>query len=164
MCNITGRNHVFKTIVLGLDGSEESRQAAEVASDLVGRGCEIVAVHVRELLAGRAGGQTLYADEESIEADVRLLVDQLARDLNIRLKVVTSVTGGPAHILADIAGAVRADAIVVGTRGYTPMAGLLVGSVTQRLLHIAPCPVLAVPASTVEAATARSTEAAAVAG
>jgi nucleotide-binding universal stress UspA family protein len=35
--------------------------------------------------------------------------------------------------------------IVVGTRGRTPLAGLVLGGVTQRLLHIAPCPVLAVP-------------------
>jgi nucleotide-binding universal stress UspA family protein len=39
----------------------------------------------------------------------------------------------------------ESDAIVVGTRGHTPIAGLLVGSVTQRLLHIAPCPVIVVP-------------------
>jgi nucleotide-binding universal stress UspA family protein len=38
-----------------------------------------------------------------------------------------------------------ADAIVVGTRGHTALTGLLVGSVPQRLLHIAPCPVITVP-------------------
>jgi nucleotide-binding universal stress UspA family protein len=45
----------------------------------------------------------------------------------------------------DVARDVGADVIVVGTRGRGPLAGLLVGSVTQRLLHVAPCPVLAVP-------------------
>ena len=53
--------------------------------------------------------------------------------------------GGPAHAIADAAKEVGADLIVVGTRGHTALGGLLLGSVTNRLLHIAPCPVLAVP-------------------
>jgi nucleotide-binding universal stress UspA family protein len=47
---------------------------------------------------------------------------------------------------AEIARAVGADVIVVGIRGHTQLAGLLLGSITQRLLHVAPCPVLAIPA------------------
>jgi nucleotide-binding universal stress UspA family protein len=50
-------------------------------------------------------------------------------------------------MLADTARDAGADVIVAGTRGHAPVAGLLLGSVTQRLLHIAPCPVLAVPAA-----------------
>jgi len=34
---------------------------------------------------------------------------------------------------------------VTGTRGHTALAGVIVGSVAQRLLHVAPCPVLVVP-------------------
>ena len=52
---------------------------------------------------------------------------------------------GAAHTIAEEAKEAGADLIVVGTRGHTALAGLLLGSVTQRLLHIAPCPVLAVP-------------------
>ena len=48
-------------------------------------------------------------------------------------------------MLADHARAGDADVIVVGTRGRTTLAGLLLGSVTQRLMHVSPCPVLAVP-------------------
>ena len=39
----------------------------------------------------------------------------------------------------------QADVIMVGTPGRTPLVVLVLGSMTQRLLHIAPCPVLAVP-------------------
>ena len=53
--------------------------------------------------------------------------------------------GGPAHVIEDIATEADADLIVAGTRGHSPVAGLLLGSVTQRLLHIARRPVLAVP-------------------
>jgi nucleotide-binding universal stress UspA family protein len=54
---------------------------------------------------------------------------------------------------AAVARDTPADVIVVGTRGHGRVAGLLLGSVTQRLLHIAPCPILAVPAT--KAAKAR---------
>ena len=48
-------------------------------------------------------------------------------------------------LIADAAKENEADVIVVGSRGYGRIAGVLLGSVTQRLLHVAPCPVLAVP-------------------
>ena len=65
---------------------------------------------------------------------------------DVTLTVVSSTTGGPAHVLANQAEKSGADVIIVGTRGHTGLAGLLLGSVTQRLLHISPCPVMAVPA------------------
>ena len=64
--------------------------------------------------------------------------------------------GGPAHSIDEIADEVGADLIVVGTRGHSPVAGLLLGSVTQRLLHIASQPILAIPPSA-QPATERAT-------
>jgi nucleotide-binding universal stress UspA family protein len=67
-------------------------------------------------------------------------------------------------VIAELARRSQADMIVMGTRGRGQVAGLLLGSVTQRLLHLAPCPVLAVPPGavaraeqpTADAATAHS--------
>ena len=53
--------------------------------------------------------------------------------------------GGPAHALEEVAEREGAELIVVGRRGHSPMAGLVLGSVTQRLLHIARRSVLAAP-------------------
>ena len=47
--------------------------------------------------------------------------------------------------LANLARDSSADLIVVGTRGRSALVGAIGGSVTQRLLHVAHCPVLAVP-------------------
>jgi nucleotide-binding universal stress UspA family protein len=90
----------------------------------------------------------LHADESEVVAKLERQAAGL-RDagLDARVQVVPSGTFGPAHVIAEAAERAGADLIVTGTRGHSPIAGLLLGSVVQRLLHIAPCPVLAVPAA-----------------
>jgi nucleotide-binding universal stress UspA family protein len=137
----------FKAIVLGLDGSDLSDRAIPVARELAQRdGGHIEVVHVRELMVGRAGGYPVHPDEDEIEAKVRRQVEELnSAGTKATMRLVTAATHGPAHAIAEVAEDVHADLIAVGTRGHAPVAGLLLGSVTQRLLHISPCPVLAVP-------------------
>jgi nucleotide-binding universal stress UspA family protein len=53
-------------------------------------------------------------------------------------------TGGPAPVIAEEARDRGADLIVAGTRGHGRIVGLVIGSVAQSLLHLAPCPVLVV--------------------
>lgn len=139
---------MFNTIVLALDGSEASERAIPLAEDLAKQsGGRIIVGHVRELVVGRGGGQTLNANEDELEASVRATAAKLAESgIDTTVEVATSGMGGPAHALAEIAEREHADVIVAGTRGHGPVAGLLLGSVTQRLLHIAPCPVLVMPA------------------
>ena len=139
---------MFKRIVLGLDGSDESTRALVFAKQLASsEGAHVEIVHVHEyMIAGRAGMQPVRADEEELEATVRRQAEELKNSgVDAHLTIVSTSAGGPAHVLADHARADGADVIVVGTRGRTTLAGLLLGSVTQRLMHVSPCPVLAIP-------------------
>ena len=87
-----------------------------------------------------------------MKAKIKRQVAELADGgVKAAVQMVTARAGGAAHAIADVARHEGADVIVVGTRGHTVLSGLLLGSVTQRLLHIAPCPVLAVRAAEREA-------------
>ena len=137
---------MFKTIVLALDGSEGSRKAISVAKELAqDDDAAIVIAHIDERVVGKGGGP-VHVDEEDIKAEIRKQADELAAaGIDTSIQMADVMLGGPAHAIEHIANGAGADLIVTGTRGHSPVAGLLLGSVTQRLLHIAGRPVLAVP-------------------
>lgn len=140
---------MFKTIIWATDGSQIADGALPFAKELAeSDGGRLVVVHINEMFSGRASGFPLLADEEELEAKITTQVDELrAEGFDATFTLASGASTEAAHSIADVAGREDADVIVVGTRGHRPMAGVLVGSVTQRLLHIAPCPVLAVPAA-----------------
>ncbi len=137
---------MFRTIVLAVDGSEPSNRAVDFAANLAKEsGGRILAVHVNELMAGRGAGP-VHVTEDEIQAQLRDQVKQLNDDgIKAELQVTSTVTGGPAHVIGAAAANEAADVIVTGSRGHTALAGIFLGSVAQRLLHVAPCPVLVVP-------------------
>ena len=139
---------MFRTIVWATDGSPSADRAMPVVRELASKsGSTVIVMHNVEVMVGRAGGYPVHADEE----DLRAKIDRQAKELadagvTVKEEVVSGGTFGPAHVIAEAAERLGADLIVTGTSGHTPVVGLLLGSVVQRLLHIAPCPVLAVPA------------------
>jgi nucleotide-binding universal stress UspA family protein len=137
---------MFDTVVLALDGSESSDRALECATALAKQHSSSVrVVHVVELSVGRGGGRAPL-NEKDIQAKVEGQVKALAASgVKAELEVHTVPAGGPAHVIADVAASAKADLIVTGTRGHTTVVGMLLGSVPQRLLHLAHCPVLVVP-------------------
>jgi nucleotide-binding universal stress UspA family protein len=138
---------MFKTILWATDGSATADRALPFATALAQReGGTIVAVHCTERIVGRGGGYPVLADDEELVEKIRRQVDELkAVGITARLEVLSGAVPAAAHVIADVARDEAADVIVIGTRGHSPVAGLLVGSVTQRLLHIAHCPVFVVP-------------------
>jgi nucleotide-binding universal stress UspA family protein len=137
---------MFNTIVLALDGSDGSRRAIPLAVELAQRDhAKLVVAHVEEDILGKGGG-TIVANEDEVQAEIRRQAEELsAQGIETTVEMRSVILGGPAHAIEEIAAAADADLIVAGTRGHSPVAGLLLGSVTQRLLHIARRPVLAVP-------------------
>jgi nucleotide-binding universal stress UspA family protein len=146
---------MFDTIMWATDGTESADRALPYAKALAqDGGATLVVAHVVERYAShKASGLAVHADEEQVEAKLRKLAAQLSDEgLKTDLKIVSHVGPQPAHEIADIAREAGADLIVVGCRGHAAITGLMIGSVTQRLLHVSRCPVLVVPPTEVPAA------------
>lgn len=139
---------MFKSVVLALDGSDSSDRAFAYASDLAkGQGSTVHVVHVREIAVGRGAGPVRVNEDElqaKVEQQVKSLTDA---GVTADLEVHTVHAGAPAQVISDAAARQSANVIITGTRGHTAIAGLLLGSVPQRLLHYAHCPVLVVPSA-----------------
>lgn len=135
----------MKTVIWATDGSEGADAAFAGAArlgDLVG--AHIVALHVDQRLAGRAAAWPVYADEQDRRETIRDRVASLRREgYDVELVVHRSHKEA-ADIVALEAAERGADVIVCGTRGLGALPGAFLGSFTHRLLHLAPCPVLAV--------------------
>jgi len=132
---------VFKVIIWATDGSGAAEQALPYAKGLArADGSRLVVVHVKEieLAAGRVGTYPVKVNADEVLAAIWKQVEDLKQEgLQATLQLTDAMAGGAAHVIAEIADEEGADLIVAGTRGHGPLSGLLLGSVTQRLLHIA---------------------------
>ncbi|HUU36293.1 MAG TPA: universal stress protein [Vicinamibacterales bacterium] len=79
--------------------------------------------------------------------DVRLEMQRAVTDVPLHGVEVRYLphAGDPVRVIADQAVSGSADLIVMGTHGRSGVERLLIGSVTERVLRLAPCPVLAIP-------------------
>jgi nucleotide-binding universal stress UspA family protein len=138
---------MFKTVLWATDGSPTAALALPYALDLAEHDkAKLVVAHVREIFVGRGGGSPVLADESELREHIAEQVEGIRADgLDATFVVRTCTAGHTARTVAEIAEEAGADLIVVGTHGYGRVAGLLIGSVTQGLLHAGVCPVLAVP-------------------
>jgi nucleotide-binding universal stress UspA family protein len=140
---------MFTVIVWASDGSPSAEAALPVARGLAERcRARLILAHVEEAGIG-LGGAIAAGEEDGPRAHRAVLerrVDELRRDgIDAELRMATVPVTGVAHEIVELAKEEHADLLVVGTRGHSPVVGLLVGGVTVRLLSLSPCPVLAVP-------------------
>jgi nucleotide-binding universal stress UspA family protein len=135
-----------KRIVVGVDGSAESAAALEWAVDEARRrGATVEVVHSWHLPTYDAT-LPITLEPGPFEEGARLTLDRALDD-------VTPADGAPkieSRLLCGPAGpelvdaAKGADLLVVGSRGHGGFVGMLLGSVSQYVLHHAPCPVVVI--------------------
>ena len=142
---------MFRSIVVGTDGSETAgkavRQAAELAQS-VGGVLEVVSAYAP------VGSSRLRAERKDAPEDVQWMVNE-REDVEASLAAAVAEAevvgatvntyarmGDPADAILDVAEERGADLIVVGNKGMTGAKRFLLGSVPNKVSHHAPCSVL----------------------
>ena len=144
------------SIVCGVDGSNDSQAALDVAVSLADRlQRRLVVAHVAEPahiphvaaapFGSPAGRSALLDEADSREQAAKRLLDDVISTSGLVNADTRTAFGHPAERLADIADEVDAELIVVGSRGRGAFKSALLGSVSTALVGIARSPVLIVP-------------------
>lgn len=144
----------LKNILVATDFGEAAEAALTYGRALArGFGATLHVLHVTnniymETMGAGGFGGALYDDmqgdvNESARVQLHgLLVDNDPNPLPSKAVVKTS--NAPADAIVSYAREAQIDLIVVGTHGHGPVAHLLLGSVAERVVRTAPCPVLSV--------------------
>lgn len=135
----------MRTILVPVDGSEYSRHACAYGAEMAKiYGAEILLVTVHPAVPLNLGEPNFQHMTDHLLAEAEEIVKPLEAVLRESgAKFRTRIVGGDvAETLNDVAIAEKADLIVIGTRGKSDLEGLVLGSVTHKLLQTAPCPVL----------------------
>lgn len=136
----------MKNILVAVDGSAASLHAARTAVDIAeatGGAVTLVYVVPQPLLPEDVPFPTGSLMEEAVKTGETLL-DEAQQGLGPRAARKVCLTGATAESISELAEAQGADLIVVGSKGRGAVARVLVGSTTDRLVHIARKPVLVV--------------------
>jgi nucleotide-binding universal stress UspA family protein len=133
-------------VVVGVDGSAASESALKFAvEEALALGASLVAVHAwQDVAVGDGQGRLLHTDSVADEAQARLdgsLAPWRAKHPELAIEPVV-VRDRPARAL--VRHSAGAQLVVVGSRGRGPLAGLVLGSVSQAVLHHAASPVAVV--------------------
>jgi universal stress protein A len=148
----------IRQILAPTDFSEFSKQAIESAFALAQTfGAKLLLLHVVELPAYPVEGfvpstmGTTLIDDLQRQASLDL-AQVLPEPPNATVEVSRQVVVGiPYRKIVEVAEAAKADLIVVATHGRTGLSHLVMGSVAERVVRTAPCPVLTIRPTTVTA-------------
>jgi nucleotide-binding universal stress UspA family protein len=142
----------MKRFLAAVDGSPEAEHAARMARDLAAafRGELTLAYVIAPVILPNSPDPNvilpwdLVAFEKAEQGWAEETLDQLRKKLEAPgLTIACRVEHGPpAATLAELAKSLNADLVVVGSRGRGAVARVLLGSVSDRLVHVCEKPVL----------------------
>jgi nucleotide-binding universal stress UspA family protein len=134
---------MFKHILVAVDGSTYSQQALNTAIEVSRKfGSDVFVLHVSEHDRGRASAYSLETPAEA----TRLVADAVkaVRDAGVSAsgELRDMAPGHVAKAIVETASAKNIDLIVMGSRGLSDVQGLLLGSVTHKVMQMVNIPVL----------------------
>jgi Universal stress protein UspA and related nucleotide-binding proteins len=140
---------MFKTILVPTDASESAKRAFLLAIDLAKEfSSRIVLLHV--VFTPEALGYTLSSGitvpQEEISISGREVLNVASKGIdsgNVSIEK-KQIPGHPAVAILEEIKNEKVDLVVMGNRGYGPITGSLLGSISQRVLSRAECPVMIV--------------------
>jgi nucleotide-binding universal stress UspA family protein len=142
-------------ILVATDGSEDANRAVDYAAHRAKQdNAELLIVNVmggyglpEKVFVALANEQHFWLKEllESESAGTLAAARERARTAGVSTILLESRTGEIAQTIIEIAQEMRADAIVVGKRGAGRVAGVLLGSVSQKLVVLSPLPLTIIP-------------------
>ncbi len=132
-----------KTVVVPIDFSEDSFTAMDVAGEMVDEPSGLHVVHVLPVLEPQDPG--VIWNQVDNESRSRHAADAMQKELAARGHEGVQVAirfGNPGHEIAHYAEEVGAELIVASSHGRSGLSHLLIGSVAERIVRWAKCPVL----------------------
>lgn len=138
---------MFGKILFATDGSAHSDRALAHVKDLAEKyGAEVIVFHAYHYIPEYISPGTAEQVLQGARAAAEDIVGKAAHQLEAAgIRVRTVVDEGPAATeIVNLAGNERCDLIVVGARGLDGVAGMLLGSVSMRVVSKTAVPVLVV--------------------
>ena len=147
---------MFDRVMVAVDGSEHALRAVDAAAVIAQRcGSELIVLTVLDSLKVSPEVQQFAASERMTERPAelatRLIGEPIASQAAARaaMKGAKNVTqlienGDAAKEILQVAKTMSVDLIVVGSRGVGAMRGLLMGSVSHKVMNLSECPCMTV--------------------
>ncbi|MBD3404804.1 MAG: universal stress protein [Candidatus Lokiarchaeota archaeon] len=139
----------LKTILVAIDGSEHSDKAVRYACSMGPKlEAEVILLNVVPMLVSATPYHDTVSDQpflalQKLGEDILSKAKKIANSLNCQVTDLIS-HGDPANRIIEIAEEQGADLIIMGSRGVSGIKRLFVGSISDKVVNHATCPVMLV--------------------